>query len=244
MLKPSSSAKSATFPLTSCASSGRGCRRGGRRAGSWGRGRARRRASASAMGGEIRENPAHPRLRARGREPDDAAGLVKFVPGEAEDLILAPAGVVGEVEDVLPRGGQARASGGWGCRRGGRPASYWDHGAPTPRPTAKRLLIGRSSAVSWLRRRTPARHARRGAVRGHVPAGRRHGCVRSCPAPSRPTPPPACAYAVVRRTRRRGGAGRGLAGCARPRGVACACCAREATSWSPASSSSCSLMML
>ena len=33
-------------------------------------------------------------------------------------------------------------------------------------------------------------------------------------------------YAVVRRTRRRGGAGRGLAGCARPRGVACACCAR------------------
>ena len=34
------------------------------------------------------------------------------------------------------------------------------------------------------------------------------------------------AYAVVRRTRRRGGAGRGLAGYARPRGVACACCAR------------------
>ena len=33
-------------------------------------------------------------------------------------------------------------------------------------------------------------------------------------------------YAVVRRTRRRGGAARGLAGCARPRGVACACCAR------------------
>ena len=38
--------------------------------------------------------------------------------------------------------------------------------------------------------------------------------------------PPTRAYAVVRRTRRRGGAGRGLAGCARPRGVACACCAR------------------
>ena len=34
-------------------------------------------------------------------------------------------------------------------------------------------------------------------------------------------------YAVVRRTRRRGGAGRGLAGCARPRGAcACARCSR------------------
>ena len=45
-------------------------------------------------------------------------------------------------------------------------------------------------------------------------------------------PPPARAYAVVRRTRRRGGAVRVAAapvGCARPRG-ACACCAREATS--------------
>ena len=55
-------------------------------------------------------------------------------------------------------------------------------------------------------------------------------------------------YAVVRRTRRRGGVVRGTAvpaGWGRlPRGVACACCAREATSWSPASSSSCSLMML
>ena len=59
---------------------------------------------------------------------------------------------------------------------------------------------------------------------------------------------PARAYAVVRRTRRRGGAVRGAAvraGWGRPpRGVACACCARYATSWSPASSSSCSLMML
>ena len=73
--------------------------------------RARRRASASAMGCEIRENPAHQGLRARGREPDDAAGLVNFLPGEAEDLILAPAGVVGEVEDVLPRGGQVGADG-------------------------------------------------------------------------------------------------------------------------------------
>ena len=49
----------------------------------------------------------------------------------------------------------------------------------------------------------------------------------ACPAPSRPLSP-ARAYAVVRRTRRRGGAVRGAAvpvGWA-PRGVACACCAR------------------
>ena len=58
-----------------------------------------------------RENPPHQRLRAGGREPDDAAGLVDLVPGEAEDLVLAPAGVVGEVEDVLPRGGQVGADG-------------------------------------------------------------------------------------------------------------------------------------
>ena len=61
--------------------------------------------------GRDRENPPHQRLRAGGREPDDAAGLVKFVPGEAEDLILAPVGVVGQVEDVLPRGGQVGADG-------------------------------------------------------------------------------------------------------------------------------------
>ena len=45
------------------------------------------------------------------REPDDAAGLVDLVPGEAEDLLLAPPGVVGEVEDVLPRSGEADADG-------------------------------------------------------------------------------------------------------------------------------------
>ena len=62
---------------------------------------------------------------------------------------------------------------------------------------ANQPFSGCSSVVSWLRRRTPALHARRGAVRGHVPAGRRHGRVRSCPTPSRPTPP---------RARLRGGA--------------------------------------
>ena len=48
--------------------------------------------------------------------------------------------------------------------------------------------------------------------------------------PVSPDVPPARAYAVVRRTRRRGGAVRGAAapvGCARPRGAcACACCSR------------------
>ena len=63
------------------------------------------------MGCEIRENPPHQGLRAGGREPDDAAGFVDLIPGEAEDLILAPAGVVGQVEDVLPRGGQVGADG-------------------------------------------------------------------------------------------------------------------------------------
>ena len=62
-------------------------------------------------GGRDRENPPDQRLRARRREPDDAAGPIDLVPAEAEDLLLAPAGVVGEVEDVLPRGGQVGADG-------------------------------------------------------------------------------------------------------------------------------------
>ena len=49
--------------------------------------------------------------RAGRREPDDAAGHVNLVLGEAEDLVLAPAGVVGKVEDVLPRGEQMGANG-------------------------------------------------------------------------------------------------------------------------------------
>ena len=43
------------------------------------------------------EDASHQRLRARGREPDDDAGHIDLLPGEAEDLLLAPAGVVGEV---------------------------------------------------------------------------------------------------------------------------------------------------
>ena len=57
------------------------------------------------------EDAPHQRLRASRREPDDATGHVNLLPGEAEDLLLAPAGVVGEVEDVLPRGGQVGADG-------------------------------------------------------------------------------------------------------------------------------------
>ena len=72
--------------------------------------RARRRAMASAMGCEMGSTPP-PGFRAGGREPDDAAGLVDLVPSEAEDLVLAPAGVVGEVENVLPRGGEVGADG-------------------------------------------------------------------------------------------------------------------------------------
>ena len=72
--------------------------------------RARRRARASAMGcemGRIRPTSVFERR----REPDDTTGHVNLLPGEAEDLLLAPAGVVGEIEDVLPRGGQVGADG-------------------------------------------------------------------------------------------------------------------------------------
>ena len=69
-----------------------------------------------------------------------------------------------------------------------------------------------------------------------------------CPATAAPGHAPVpggrAPYAVPRRTRRRGDAVRGAAGPAgwgRWRaGTACACCARYSTSWSPASSSSCS----
>ena len=118
------------------------------------------------------------------------------------------------------------ASGGWRCRCGGRPAGYWDHGAPTPRPTANRLRIGRSSAAYWAfigRLLTEKAHA--SAVR----TSRRRSRTRSCGATSRsrtimfspvsPDGPPARAYAVVRYTRRRGGAWRRRRSGARARGA-------------------------
>ena len=62
-------------------------------------------------GGRDGENASHQRLRAPWREPDDAAGFVDLLPSEAEDLLLASAGIVGEVENVLPRCGQVDADG-------------------------------------------------------------------------------------------------------------------------------------
>ena len=108
-------------------------------------------------------------------------------------------------------------------------SELWDHGAPTPRPPAHRLLIGRLVGVH---RSFPGCD---GARQRFTPVAKPFadtfllGDVTVAYVVSSSVSPdglPARAYAVVRRTRRRGGAGRGLAGCARPRGVACACCAR------------------
>ena len=73
--------------------------------------RARRRARASAIGceiGRIRPTNVFERAGESRMTPPASSSLV---PGEAEDLVLAPARVVGEVEDVLPRGGQVGADG-------------------------------------------------------------------------------------------------------------------------------------
>ena len=131
------------------------------------------------------------------------------------------------------------ASGGWGCRRGGRPASYWDHGAPTPRPTANRLLISRLVGVhrsfpgcegarqrfthvaepfadTFLRGDVTVAYDRvQPRVRLEFPIFSLHPPDRRCATPcARSTR----AYAVVRRTRRRGGVVRGPAV---PAGAAC-----------------------
>ena len=62
-------------------------------------------------GGRDGEDAAHSRLRACRREPDHAAGPIDLLPGQEEDLVFAPAGVIGDIEDVLPRGGQLGAHG-------------------------------------------------------------------------------------------------------------------------------------
>ena len=106
------------------------------------------------------EDAAHQRLRARGREPDDTAGLVNLLPGETKDLLLAPARVVGEVEDVLPRGGQVGADGerysgcskkpwrgGFSRRRSGKPGTVssqpqWTASVPMRwRAEVSRLIV-------------------------------------------------------------------------------------------------------
>ena len=141
----------------------------------------------------------HPGLRPRGVEPDVWG---RRVAGGGAAAIVEEAGrPPGRLT-----GGTPCASGGWRCRCGGRPAGYWDHGAPTPRPTANRLRIGRSSAAYW------AFIGRLLAVKAHAIAlrtSRSRLRTRSCGATSRsrtimfspvsPDGSPARAYAVVRR---------------------------------------------
>ena len=90
------------------------------------------------------------------------------------------------------RVGTPCASGGWRCRCGGRPAGYWDHGAPTPRPTANRLRGSRSCAIRSSRQgrgcpatgraggrgRQGTRGARRSPGGGDSPAGGRGSRAR------------------------------------------------------------------
>ena len=154
-----------------------------------------------------REDPPHQRLRAGGREPDDAAGLV--------DLVQVRTRTPLPPDSPSPIGVRA-----------GRQVSAVRASGPHCRgyTTAKAGLDNRSirpirpDQQCWYER--PARPA------GIRPSIRN---TSACPAPSRPLSP-ARAYAVVRRTRRRGGAVRGAAvraGWGRPpRGVAWACCAR------------------
>ena len=117
----------------------------------------------------------------------------------------------------------APAAGPWAC-----PCS-----AASARPSPR---VPRSRAGSYTCGLCASRGAQAGGVRPLPPPA-----TRRC----RGAVPP---YAVPRRTRRRGDAVRGAAlpaGWDRRRaGTACACCARYSTSWSPASSSSCSLIML
>ena len=61
-------------------------------------------APGGAEGPELAHLAAHSRLRARRREPDHAAGPIDLLPGQEKDLVLAPAGVIGDIEDVLPWG--------------------------------------------------------------------------------------------------------------------------------------------
>ena len=87
------------------------------------------------------EDASHQRLREPWREPNHAAGLVDFVPGEAEEFLLAPAGVVGEVEDVLPRGGQVGADGRGirGARCLGAQLAISVNNCPPPRDPRSRM---------------------------------------------------------------------------------------------------------
>ena len=169
----------------------------------------------------------------------------------------AHSGRVGLAVDLTARGASTRAvqfAGGWkgpamvfpyGAINGPttlvdtEPACRGAHTAARRRPHVPAVAV-----VAGAGCRVPARVP----VVGGVDPPRRHVCrdcgpARRCGLDASRCQGRARAYAVVRRTRRRGDAGRGLAWCARLRGV-CACCARYATSWSPASSRSCSWMRL
>ena len=129
----------------------------------------------------------HPGLRSRGVAPDVWG---RRVAGGGAAAIVEEAGrPAGRLT-----GGTPCASGGWRCRCGGRPAGYWDHAATNRQSAANRALISRLLGVH--RPFIGCDGARQRCT--HVaepfadtfPAGRRHGHVRSCSAPSRPTAPP------------------------------------------------------
>ena len=155
--------------------------------------------------------------------------------------------------------GQSQAA--FAAMLGASPESYrtWDAGRRAPAASLRpdyAAGVPPGPGRARVRRRRPARRRvchDRGPVRTPVACARAAAHRRAVSGHCRPRPRagaggPCPPYAVPRRTRRRGDAVRGAAGPAawdrRRAGTACACCARYSTSWSPASSSSCSLMML
>ena len=164
---------------------------------------------------------------------DDRGALAAGVVTGPRPAAIAPKGVFGDgdLQDASARV--------WGRARPRRPTRGRPAVQSLPHRAARR--IGRrSTRVRGPHRRPwpspPSRSRRSGAPGGRETRRPRHGPVAGHVSGTSPLMPAfhavGCAtpggrpYAVVRRTRRRGGAGRGLAGCARPRGVACACCAR------------------
>ena len=188
-------------------------------------------------------------LRRRLRPVPPGAGLSLVLDRPGRSLVGAGAWAA-----AIPGG---RSQRGWRTRpRGGdRSGVILVHPLPVRCPPCCRRRAPRSPTSGPItgEREVPAPGATRGGVGGFPGQVRGCGCgggvarrgptvglaVRGsgppdlraavCPAPSRPLSP-ARAYAVVRRTRRRGGAVRGAAvraGWGRPpRGVAGACCAR------------------
>ena len=173
------------------------------------------------------------------QERCDKAGSVASLVGPMLVPGGSPAGheAAGGDREATPRGRVWPCAGEWHPAFRHTPAAWPGGGArvrrcwPAPSPRVPRSRAGLVSVGPCV-----SRGAQTGGVRPLLPPA-----TRRC----RGAVPP---YAVPRRTRRRGDAVRGAAGPAawdrRRAGTACACCARYSTSWSPASSSSCSLMML